>query len=94
MSIFITLIRDFYVPYFTDENNDGYKLLCSSVTVNILSNRYREFVMDGDAAELESLPKEKKEFFWKYAIKYYDTTEKRKMACEAAYALELITGKN
>ena len=90
----MTLIREFYVPYFMDEDNDGYRLLCSSITVNILSSMYRKFVMDGDAAEIESLPKEKKEFYWKYAIEYYDTTEKRKMACEAAYALELITGKN
>lgn len=83
------LIR-YYYDYFMDENNDGYRLLCSSVCVNMLNGIYLCFMKEG-IEPLESLSQEKKEMFWEQAIKYYPDTERRIRASKAAYILTLIT---
>lgn len=80
----------YYYSYFMDENNDGYRLLCSSVCVNMLNGIYLCFIKEG-IEPLESLPQEKKQMFWEQAIKYYPDTERRMRASRAAYVLTLIT---
>lgn len=89
----MTPLIQYYYDYFTNEKNDGYRLLCSSVCVNMLNGLYLCFMKDG-IEPLENLPQERKEKLWSHAIKYYPEKEKRIRASKAGYVLELITAKN
>lgn len=83
-------LLQYYHDYFSDETKDGYRLLCSSVCVNMLNGIYLAFMKEG-IEPLEDLSQDKKEKFWEQAIKYYPDTETRIRAAKAGYVLSLIT---
>ncbi len=81
----------YYSDYFSDENKDGYRLLCSSVCVNMLNGLYLAFVRDGIPRIEDLEDKELKTKFWDKAKEYQQEHPERVKAYKAAYVLSLIT---
>ena len=88
--MFDTLIQ-YYNDYFTDEKNNGFDLLCSTVCVMVLSELYERFVFNKEVPPIETLVIEQKKKYWEAAGKYWDDKDKRVKATKAAYTLALIT---
>lgn len=89
----MTKLIEYYYNYFLGEKNNGFLLLCSGVCISIMSSMYNKWVNNLEIQGIELLPEEQKLKFWNLACKYQTESDKRIMASQAAYALELMTGK-
>lgn len=83
-------VIEFFHKYFSDENNDGYRLLNSSVCLTICEGLYTRFLKDG-IEPIEELPEERKRKLYNESIKYYSSKEQIVKASKTAYVLQLIT---
>lgn len=72
------------------EGKDSYLMLCSTVLVKVLYERYLQFLKE-DIPPIESLTPELKTKYWNAAKKYYQTEPEAIKASKACYVLDLIT---
>jgi len=80
-----------YVEYFNDERNDGWRLMASGVCVSVLHELYKKFIKNNEVPAIEILATDKKQKYWDVSCKYYQDKEQRIKAMKAAYVLALIT---
>jgi len=80
-----------YVEYFNEEKNDGWRILCGKVNVSVLHELYLKFMKGNEVPPIENLELNKKQKYWDIAGKYYSEKEQRVRATKAAYVLSLIT---
>lgn len=73
-----------------EQGKDVSVMLCSSVLVNTLGERYIQFLKE-DIVPIEKLPLERKLKYWNAAKKYYETEPEAIKASCAYYVLSLIT---
>lgn len=97
MTIFLPLyklwIDKFY--YLQDKGFCPYAIILNgTVAKEMLYKRYKEFTETEDVPKIESLPKERKEFYWSIALKLNPPTadnETKIKTAKACYVLSLIT---
>lgn len=85
-------IISYYYNYFTNDDNDKFILLKSSVCLIVCNGLYNKFIKEG-IPTLESLPLDKKTEYWKYACMYQPSTQKRIEASRTLYVLHLISAE-
>lgn len=71
-----TLIQYFY-DYCMNDNNKGFRLLCSSVCIDILSGLYNKFIKNNEVPPIEELDEDTKAMYKSEALKRQSGNIKR-----------------
>lgn len=75
------------------EDKYGYKILCSSIIVNMFYSLYNRLIQV-DVKPIEMLSVDDKNKFWNIAKNYYSDQETAVKASKAAYILCLVSSEN
>lgn len=84
----------YYHDYFSNEKNDGYLLLKSSIALKVLLWKYGRCVDDGSAGLFVNLSEDKKQKYIGQAKRFYSEPEHIHIASKVAYMINLITSND